>query len=72
MNKGIIIWDGGKRHIRYLKKRMHGGNVKKTFQKMKNEEDIEQGLKNPGIGSWNIWMKVFNIIKLWCMKFSVN
>lgn len=43
---------------------MHGGNVKKTFQKMKHEEDIEQGLKNPGIGSWNIWMKVFNIIKL--------
>lgn len=31
---------------------------------MKIEEDIEQALKNLGLGSWNIWVKGFNIIKL--------
>lgn len=32
MNKGLIIYGGGKEHIRNLKTRTHGGNVKKAFQ----------------------------------------
>lgn len=66
MTKWLIIWDGGKGHIRDLKERGQGGNVKK-FSKNEKWGYIVGGKDSSG------WvLEDLDVLKLQCMKFSMS